>query len=163
MEVSKTCEECGYQFFANDKRKRFCKRSCSAAYNNRKRGGIPLKDCKGVCGRKIQKRGNQEYCSTQCRRNRLMSLWFEGEWVPTTQEFPAWLREILIIGGCSLCKWSEVNPFTGKSTCQIDHKNGNASDHSFNNIQVLCPNCHSLTHNYGALNKGNGRKHRYSA
>jgi 5-methylcytosine-specific restriction endonuclease McrA len=30
-------------------------------------------------------------------------------------------------------------------------------NHNEKNLNLLCPNCHSLTPTYGSLNKGNGR------
>jgi hypothetical protein len=62
---------------------------------------------------------------------------------------------------CCKCGWSEVNPTSGKIPLQIDHINGKWSDNSENNLQLLCPNCHSLTPYYGSLNKGNGRPRHY--
>jgi len=54
---------------------------------------------------------------------------------------------------CSVCGWSELNPITGKVPLQVHHIDGNASHTQENNLQVLCPNCHALTPNYGKLNK----------
>lgn len=158
-----TCKHCKNSFYTNEKRKVFCDRSCSATFNNLRRGNKPMVKCQSpLCSRKIFDRGNnQKYCASQCRQADLLRKWFDGEWVPEAKEFPSWLREFLIIGGCSKCQWNEVNPLTGRSPVQIDHINGNSSDHSRKNIQALCPNCHSLTTTYGALNKGRGRKHRY--
>jgi hypothetical protein len=161
--IQKTCEFCNVAFFTLDPRKRFCNRSCSASFTNNavpRRKKLPLKDCIGVCSRQISARSRSDYCSTDCKHISLLRDWWHKDWVPTNQEFPAFLRDILIIKGCSLCGWNKTNIMTGKGTCQIDHINGNPSDHSFDNIRVLCPNCHSLTMNYGALNKGNGRTHR---
>ena len=45
---------------------------------------------------------------------------------------------------CSKCNWSEINPYTGKVPLEIDHIDDNPFNHSFENLQVLCPNCHSL-------------------
>jgi 5-methylcytosine-specific restriction endonuclease McrA len=64
---------------------------------------------------------------------------------------------------CSDCGWSKVHPKTGKVPVQVDHIDGNPSNHSPQNLRLLCPNCHSLTSTYGALNKGNGRKERYAS
>ena len=51
----------------------------------------------------------------------------------------------------------EINPTTGKSPLHIDHVNGDWSDNRELNLQLLCPNCHALTPNYGVLNRGKGR------
>jgi hypothetical protein len=65
---------------------------------------------------------------------------------------------------CSCCGWNKINVKTGSSPLEIDHINGDVSDCSIDNLRVLCPNCHSLTPTWKALNKGNGNKesHRYS-
>lgn len=156
--MKKVCEECQQGFDTRDGRKRFCSRNCSATFNNRARGGKPMRDCEGLCGNKLKSDGNRRFCSTGCRRNRIMKDWLEGNHVFTNKEFPEWLREILIWDGCSRCNWLEIHPVTNKPPLQIDHIDGNSTNHSRENIQVLCPNCHSLTLNYGALNKGNGKR-----
>jgi predicted nucleic acid-binding Zn ribbon protein len=61
---------------------------------------------------------------------------------------------------CMKCGWHEVNPTTGLIPIQLEHKDGNSENHNLNNLELLCPNCHSLTPTYGALNKGNGRSKR---
>lgn len=74
-----------------------------------------------------------------------------------------WLRKYIIEkfnNKCSLCGWSEINKSTGKVPVQIDHIDGNYKNNSEENLRLLCPNCHSLTPTYGALNKGRGREKR---
>lgn len=61
---------------------------------------------------------------------------------------------------CERCGWGEVNPYTGRVPLEIDHKDGDYSNNSEDNLAVLCPNCHSLTPTYKALNMGSGRKAR---
>lgn len=61
---------------------------------------------------------------------------------------------------CQKCKWSQINSITGKIPLTINHIDGNCSNSKEDNLELLCPNCHSLTPNYGALNKNNGRKSR---
>jgi len=39
-------------------------------------------------------------------------------------------------------------------TLQLDHKNGNNTDHRLENIRFLCPNCHSQTKNFSGRNIG---------
>jgi hypothetical protein len=45
---------------------------------------------------------------------------------------------------CPNCGWGEVNPHTGKVPLEVDHIDDNPFNHSPSNLQVLCPNCHSL-------------------
>jgi len=61
---------------------------------------------------------------------------------------------------CSKCGWDKINPITGKRPLQVNHIDGDSSNSKKENLEVLCPNCHSLTHNYGSLNRGKGRKKR---
>lgn len=58
---------------------------------------------------------------------------------------------------CSRCGWCEVNPYTNKIPLEIEHIDGNFQNNVESNLIVLCPNCHSLTGTYRALNKGKGR------
>lgn len=61
---------------------------------------------------------------------------------------------------CSKCGWCEKNPITNKSPLEVEHINGISTDNREENLTILCPNCHSLTPTYKALNKGNGRASR---
>ena len=49
---------------------------------------------------------------------------------------------------CELCGWGEVNQFTNKIPLEIHHIDGNHLNNSPDNLQVLCPNCHSLTNSF---------------
>jgi len=59
---------------------------------------------------------------------------------------------------CSQCAWDEKNPITGKPPLEIDHIDGNSTNNSEENLRLLCPNCHSLTPTWKALNAGKGNK-----
>lgn len=58
---------------------------------------------------------------------------------------------------CERCGWAEVNQATGKVPLEINHKDGQYKNNKEENLEYICPNCHSLTPTYKSLNKGNGR------
>lgn len=58
---------------------------------------------------------------------------------------------------CSSCGWGEVNPFTGNVPLEVHHIDGCYTNNRPENIDLLCPNCHSLTESFRACNTGKGR------
>jgi hypothetical protein len=58
---------------------------------------------------------------------------------------------------CEKCSWAEINPYTGKVPLDVEHVDGDYTNNKLDNLKLLCPNCHSLTSTYKALNKGKGR------
>lgn len=65
---------------------------------------------------------------------------------------PLYLKE-KYNNSCQICGWNKVNPFTGLVPLQIHHIDGDCLNNKEENLQLLCPNCHSLTDNYGSRNK----------
>lgn len=58
---------------------------------------------------------------------------------------------------CEKCGWSEKNLFTNNVPLEVNHIDGNYKNNIESNLEVLCPNCHSLTKYYKGANKGRGR------
>lgn len=58
---------------------------------------------------------------------------------------------------CEVCGWAERNPHTKLIPLHLDHKDGDYKNNRPENLRLICPNCHSLTCNYGGANRGNGR------
>lgn len=61
------------------------------------------------------------------------------------------IREKILENKCSCCgieEW-QGNPIT----LQLDHVNGDGSDHKLSNLRLLCPNCHSQTDTWCGKNK----------
>lgn len=51
------------------------------------------------------------------------------------------------------CECCGINEWNGQPiSLQLHHINGNSRDNSLENLQILCPNCHSQTDNYGSKN-----------
>lgn len=46
-------------------------------------------------------------------------------------------------------------------TLHIDHKDGDSTNYTLENLRFLCPNCHSQTSNFGAKNKGKSTRDWY--
>lgn len=142
---------------------RFCSHSCAATKSNTERAKIRL--CRS-CGAKL-KWSQKAYCSHKCqadyRYNVFVSDWFAGKidggrksyGELTILSLPArrWVFE-KYNSRCSKCGWHEINPTTGKSPLEIHHIDGDASNNRPENLDLLCPNCHSLTPTFGSLNYG---------
>lgn len=53
---------------------------------------------------------------------------------------------------CEICGWAE-HASDGRLPLELDHINGEHSDNRFQNLRVLCPNCHSLQPTHRGANK----------
>lgn len=102
------------------------------------------------------------FCSNKCQRdfsyNSFIDKWKKGEIDGTTNEYSISkrIRRYLFEKykcKCQICGWGEVNKFTNKVPLQIHHIDGDCTNNIESNLQLLCPNCHSLTENFGRLNK----------
>lgn len=53
---------------------------------------------------------------------------------------------------CELCGWAERAP-DGRIPVELDHMNGDKLDNRFENLRILCPNCHALQPTHRGLNQ----------
>lgn len=127
-----------------------------------------MKYCK-YCNKELTKnQKNNIYCSQECsnldKTNKKIKNWLSGEYdgIIGHDQLSKTIREYLIDQAqnkCEICGWGEINLTTKKVPLEIHHIDGNYRNNAKENLQVLCPNCHSLTSNYKALNQ-NGREFR---
>lgn len=61
---------------------------------------------------------------------------------------------------CQTCGWGKENVITHKVPLQIHHIDGDCTNNKEENLQLLCPNCHSLTETFGSLNNNSKRIYR---
>lgn len=122
------------------------------------------KNCNKECNKPVK-----FYCNNICQfqyQNKLkIQKWSNGNdtgYAKNGQIRP-FIRNYLISkvnSSCELCGWDKKNSTTNRTTLEVHHKDGNYKNNNINNLQVLCPNCHSLTESYKSLNKGKGREQR---
>lgn len=126
------CQECGKTFKSRDSNRKFCSNKCASEYH-----------------KKIK-----------------INQWLEGKLkINPNRKLPQSIREYLLKinnNKCQICGFEGYNRATNNSILQIHHVDGNCGNNSIENIQLICPNCHAMTENYMALNKGNSaRDERY--
>ena len=139
-----------------------CSRACASKLGHSKRTKRLGKKCLS-CGSEISRK--KDFCNYKClsvfRKKQTEEKILRGDKVSEGT-----LKKHLINtrgNRCELCGWDKINPKTGKCPIQLEHVDGHYKNNSLTNLQLLCPNCHSLTPTFGALNKGNGRSYRYAA
>ena len=111
---------------------------------------------------------NRRYCSDGCQffdnQQRWIDAWlFHGFNPPHAGEgrVPDWLKRawVAMYGEkCCQCGWAERRRADGRIPLTWDHADGDCSNNRFENLRLLCPNCHALTDTYGSLNKFSRRK-----
>jgi hypothetical protein len=116
------------------------------------------------CGIELTgKKKKYTYCSNKCQQQVATEgkilLWKSGK-LHLSQKT---IRKYLLCKfkeKCSRCQWNGVNPYSGLSTLEVEHLDGNSDNNEESNLTLLCPNCHSLTPTFRALNRGSGRHSR---
>lgn len=175
----KCCKYCGKPIpFEGRNRKDFCNSSCAAVYNNIQRaGGVrksPNPEKKYYClncGKELKysSSSSMKYCNITCqnehRHKIYIEKWKNGEVDGRSgiYDISSHIRRYLFDkynSSCQICGWNQVNQYTGKIPLQIHHIDGNCLNNKEENLQLLCPNCHSLTDNFGSSNKNSSRIYR---
>ena len=165
------CEKCQTPFNSlKIYNRKYCSKSCSTIDNNHKRkiknDSIKKNNKCIICDKIITRRS--KFCSNTCYaeyNKRLIFKEIENNnfSLDNKQTESSWIKLYLIDKygeKCMKCNWNERHPITNKVPIQMNHIDGNSDNNKLDNVELLCPNCHSLTPNYGSLNKGNGRLER---
>lgn len=119
------------------------------------------------CNKELKQR-QRCFCSTQCsadyKKKKFIEEWREGKrnGIKGEYEISNYIRHYLLEKNnyrCEKCGWGEKNIYTNTIPLEIHHIDGDYSNNSEENLQILCPNCHSLTETHKSHNK-KGRKTR---
>lgn len=123
-----------------------------------------LNNCKN-CGKKCV----YDYCNSKCYQEveykKYVQQWLDHEITGVykskkygkdrynpTKPVMKYIHDTYI--ECQQCGWNNTHPKTGKVLLQIHHKDGNRENGYLENLEILCPNCHSMTDNYMNYGKG---------
>ena len=119
------------------------------------------------CGNPLKSYWSKKYCCQKCfteaRYKKNIENWLAHPESICSEETPAYIRKFLMLkynSRCEKCGWGELNLMTGNIPLEVHHINGDCTDNKLSNLQLLCPNCHSLTETFGALNRGNSKRYK---
>ena len=116
------------------------------------------------CGKDTSSRN--KYCDNICQGNyeykQKIQNWKSGKFdgIKGKSDVSNHIRRYLFEkynNACCECGWGSVNEHSNLVPLQVHHKDGNCLNNEEDNLQLLCPNCHSLTDNYGNRNKNSKR------
>lgn len=119
------------------------------------------------CGTLLKNGWSSKFCSCKCSAE-YQSKKNTEEWLAHPERFCGehhypFIKNYLMSkynSKCEKCGWGERNETTGRVPLEVHHINGDCTDNRIENLQLLCPNCHSLTSTFGILNKGNSKRYK---
>ena len=118
------------------------------------------------CGKEFEHSSSSrnKFCSNKCqgefKKNEKIKDWlknpekFNGSWSY------GFIKKYLLEKNeyrCQKCGWGEKNIYTNTIPLEIHHIDGDCTNNNEENLQLLCPNCHSLTETFGSSNKNSKR------
>ena len=108
----------------------------------------------------------KKYCSPQCQNayqtKPKIEAWLKGTHTGMRGKTSTayWIKRYLIEQRgeqCEKCGWGKRNTHTGKIPIELSHIDGDFTNNKIENLELICPNCHSLTDSYKGANKKSGR------
>lgn len=154
------CKNCSH-LTTNPK---FCSNSCAATYNNRAAPKRIMQPRFCIHCQMPIPRG--QYCSGKCnaehRYEEYINAWKSGKinGLRNDGQVSSHVRRYLFFkydSSCCKCSWSEMNRYTKSIPLEIHHKDGNFLNNKEDNLELLCPNHHSLDR-YSRSGKTGGRR-----
>ena len=169
------CENCGIDHDGEYGSGRFCSAKCARGFSTKsKRKEINEKVAKTLVGRKKQptpeerkvhkckhcgkgyvknanRIGHERFCLDNPDRIEKERAWDQKrrEAIENTpfEELPqSWRRYKILIDQDGCCNKCGIKKWNGELiTFELEHKDGNNQNNSRENLELLCPNCHSQT------------------
>lgn len=136
MENEQLCMHCGQSGWASLRGMRYHQRFCE----------------KNPDRQKPSPKTDAFYEAMRERRGRATNQWTNFDWETVSFDDLSFRRKRRLLFeksnfACSLCGFNKVRD-CGGIILEIDHIDGDHTNNTLDNLRVLCPNCHALTHNF---------------
>jgi len=156
------CENCNKEHDGSYGSGRFCSCKCARGFSTKtKRKEINEKVSKSLKGKShtiAQQKARKEYLKSdkfkfyvQRKKEKHIQKLLDANWNdlnPGQKRERVFYEQNLSCNRCKLSKWQN-EPIV----LEIEHKDGNHQNNSRDNLEGLCPNCHSLTDTWRGRNK----------
>lgn len=178
------CAECGaliekkpHEIRKSKSGRAFCNRSCAAKFNNRKyqkRKPAETNNTCVYCGSEFEGSYTRRFCDNTCSANHkavLFGTMWETGGSDFVNEYSKAARKAGSIEGvarrylfivnnfkCSRCGWTYEPSDGGLPPLHASHKDNNFKNNSFDNLELLCPNCHAVDTRESPTKHGSGRR-----
>lgn len=138
VQIERICEVCSTPFTHISSRSnsaKYCSRTCYHKAQHLR--GSVKKNCLH-CDKEFltSPSKNRKFCSIECRVNEQKT-----KFNPTFQTVRKSMKRRDMITSCERCGYDDVPQILG-----VHHKDRNRRNNAPDNLEVLCPNCHSLEH-----------------
>lgn len=138
--ITSICQICGKKFehiCSRAKKAKYCSRECFYKAQHLK-GSIEV-SCKN-CGKIFRTSPSHKriFCTRECKR-----IYQLNKWSPSFSSIQKNFRKRGFMTKCEICGYSEHPEILG-----IHHIDMNHHNNTLENLQVLCPICHSLKHQH---------------
>lgn len=146
----RSCEYCSKEHLGTFASGRFCSRSCSRGYSTRaKRADISIRAGLKQKGKVVSEETREKLRAVWKDPLRRVGMGRKTKVGEVTKT--GFLKGRLML--CEECGADDYH--NGKPlVLQLHHVDGNRKNNRVENLQLLCPNCHSQTHNFA----GRGRR-----
>jgi hypothetical protein len=140
IRIKENCHVCNKEFehiSSRCNKAKYCSRTCYHKAQNKK-GTITLKckHCEKEFKTSPSEMKKRKYCSIQCTK--------KDNFHTHNYKYSSIRRSLLRknkINKCERCNYSEFPQILG-----VHHKDRNHHNNHMSNLEILCPNCHSLEH-----------------